>query len=161
MEKFIYANNLKIKCSDGIYNDGLLYVPFRDVQECIDNAPAADVVSREEYNSLLKRFKHLIQSEFISSFDEKDRFTHDYKRDIKEADQIAAVFQKKGKLNHAIIWYMDFDVNGKRRQAEFDFKHFVRGDQYIEFTLPTGDTYIFFYHNIYAMYLAPKENKND
>ena len=160
MDKFIYANNIKIKYTDGIYNDGLLYIPFCDVQASIIDAPAADVVSRRKYETLERRFKHLLQSDFISSFDEVDK-NHVYKRDIKEADQIAAVFQKKGKLNHAIIWYMDFDVNGKRRQAEFDFKHFVRGDQYIEFTLPTDDIYVFFYHNIYAMYLVPKENKND
>lgn len=53
--------------------------------------PTEDVVSRGEYESLLKRFKHLVQSKFISSFDEWDEKKHDYKRDIKEADNIKEV----------------------------------------------------------------------
>lgn len=36
--------------------------------------------------SLLKRFRHLLQSDFIRSFDEWDPKKGDYKRDIREAD---------------------------------------------------------------------------
>lgn len=42
----------------------------------------------ESYNLLLSRFRHLLQSDFIRSFDEYDRLKGDYKRDIKEADMI-------------------------------------------------------------------------
>ena len=42
----------------------------------------------ESYNLLLLRFRHLLQSDFIRSFDEYDRIKGDYKRDIKEADMI-------------------------------------------------------------------------
>ena len=41
------------------------------------------------YNEMLeKRLRHLLQSEFIRSFDIKDFKTKKYKRDIKEADEI-------------------------------------------------------------------------
>jgi hypothetical protein len=42
----------------------------------------------ESYNLLLSRFRHLLQSDFIRSFDEYDRIKGDYKRDIKEADML-------------------------------------------------------------------------
>lgn len=40
----------------------------------------------ESYNNLLQRFRHLIGSDFIRSFDEWDREKGEYKRDISEAD---------------------------------------------------------------------------
>ena len=40
----------------------------------------------ESYNNLLQRFRHLIKSDFIRSFDEWDITKGDYKRDISEAD---------------------------------------------------------------------------
>lgn len=43
-------------------------------------------VTRDEFESLLKRFRHLIQSNFIRSFDEVEPRTGAYKRDISEAD---------------------------------------------------------------------------
>lgn len=40
-----------------------------------------------EHNYILeRRLKHLLQSEFIRSFDEVDARTKEYKRDIREAD---------------------------------------------------------------------------
>jgi hypothetical protein len=41
----------------------------------------------ESYNDLLRRFRHLIQSDFIRSFDEWDINKGDYVRDISEADK--------------------------------------------------------------------------
>ena len=59
-----------------------------------DNKPT-DLSYKEEYthlkrdfDSLLKRYRHLLQSEFIASFDEWNPKTNDYKRDIGEADAI-------------------------------------------------------------------------
>lgn len=43
--------------------------------------------SHETENRLRKRLIHLFQSDFISSFDEIDRKTGEYIRDIKEADK--------------------------------------------------------------------------
>lgn len=40
------------------------------------------------YDELLKRFRHLLESEFISSFDEVDA-DGNYRRDISNADLIA------------------------------------------------------------------------
>lgn len=45
-----------------------------------------DAVPREEYESLLKRFRHLLESDYIRSFDEVKPGTGEYKRDIREAD---------------------------------------------------------------------------
>ena len=58
--------------------------------ECVGivkDAPAVDAVPRDEYEALLRRFRHLLQSDFIRSFDEYDPKTGTYKRDIAEADK--------------------------------------------------------------------------
>lgn len=41
---------------------------------------------KAEYDALLKRFHHLMQSDFIASFDQVDPKTQTYKRDIADAD---------------------------------------------------------------------------
>lgn len=43
----------------------------------------------KESELLKKRIRHLLESEFISSFDEKHYITKEYVRDIKDADRIA------------------------------------------------------------------------
>lgn len=50
------------------------------------NQPTIEAVPREEYESLLKRFRHLLESDYIRSFDEVKLGTGEYKRDIREAD---------------------------------------------------------------------------
>lgn len=45
------------------------------------------MVSREEYNLLLKRFRHLLKSDIVALYDEVDPRTGEYKRDIKELDR--------------------------------------------------------------------------
>lgn len=45
-----------------------------------------------EFDHLVKRFNHLISSKFINSFDEWDLKKNDYKRDIKEADELVNRF---------------------------------------------------------------------
>ena len=52
--------------------------------------PLRDVVLRKEHDALLKRFRHLLKSDFIRSFDEYDPRTQTYKRDITEADVVAS-----------------------------------------------------------------------
>lgn len=50
----------------------------------------AKVAELETENELtLKRLSHLLESDFIRSFDQHNRKTHTYKRDIAEADKIA------------------------------------------------------------------------
>ena len=42
----------------------------------------------KEYKLLLKRFRHLLESDTIALYDEVDTRTGEYKRDIKELDKI-------------------------------------------------------------------------
>ena len=58
-------------------------------------APAVDTIPRVEYEQLLKRLRHLLESDFISSFDEVDITTGRYKRDIDEADKVQPVRHSK------------------------------------------------------------------
>ena len=46
-----------------------------------------DAVPREEYNLLVRRFEHLLESDYIRSFDGVELSTGKYKRDIREADR--------------------------------------------------------------------------
>ena len=57
----------------------------------IARIPAVDAVLRDEYEALLRRFRHLLKSDFIHSFDEYDPKTGTYKRDIAEADKAEPV----------------------------------------------------------------------
>ena len=65
------------------------------LNDAIQKAPTVDVVPREEYESLLKRFRHLLESDFIRSFDEYDPKTGTYKRDISEAMNVEPVIHCK------------------------------------------------------------------
>lgn len=51
----------------------------------VRDAPTVDAVPRDEHEYLLKRFRHLLKSDYIRSFDEVDPNTGEYKRDIKKA----------------------------------------------------------------------------
>ena len=44
--------------------------------------------TEKEYGLLLKRFRHLLKSDIIALYDEVDPRTGEYKRDIKELDDI-------------------------------------------------------------------------
>ena len=62
-------------------------------------------VPREEYDLLLKRFRHLMESNFIASFDKYNPKTGTYKRDIAEADDAEPVRHAKWVWdNDAIDW---------------------------------------------------------
>lgn len=55
-------------------------------KRAVELYPAAEgAVPHDEYDSLLRRFRHLLESDYIRSFDEYDPRTHTYKRDISEA----------------------------------------------------------------------------
>lgn len=43
-------------------------------------------ITEKEYELLLKRFRHLLESNIIALYDEIDPRTKEYKRDIKELD---------------------------------------------------------------------------
>jgi len=43
---------------------------------------------KKEYETLKKRFDHLLESEFIRGFDAYDPYKKDYVRDIKRADEM-------------------------------------------------------------------------
>lgn len=64
-----------------------------------------------EYNdsneSLVNRYRHLCESEFIASFDQVDPQTHEYVRNISEADKLVYVLEisqkARAELNDALI----------------------------------------------------------
>ena len=56
-----------------------------------------DAVPAKEYDLLIRRLEHLLESDFIRSFDEKVIMTGQYKRDIREADTVQEVRAKWGK----------------------------------------------------------------
>lgn len=69
--------------------------PCHSFLDVIDTMPAVDAVPRAEYEGLLKRFRHLLESDFIASFAEVEPFTGKYKRDIAEADKVQPVRHSK------------------------------------------------------------------
>ncbi|MBO7309527.1 MAG: hypothetical protein J6V38_07855 [Kiritimatiellae bacterium] len=74
---------------------GIVEIVANGFQTLIDSAPAVDAVPRDEYDALLKRFRHLLESDFIRSFDEYDPRTQTYKRDIIEADDAVRMVRCK------------------------------------------------------------------
>lgn len=81
---------IRVTCPRG---DRLLEEVIGVLNDAIQKAPTVDAVPREEYDSLLKRFRHLLESDFIRSFDAYDPKTGTYKRDISEADRVAYVIR--------------------------------------------------------------------
>lgn len=57
-----------------------------DVVLMLDRQPAVEAVHLWEHEALERRLRHLLESDYIRSFDEVNLFTHEYKRDIREAD---------------------------------------------------------------------------
>ena len=80
-----------------IYNvvDNVLTTASVVTRTDIVMAPDVDAVPRAEYEGLLKRFRHLLESDFIASFAEVEPFTGKYKRDIAEADKVQPVRHSK------------------------------------------------------------------
>lgn len=69
--------------------DDIISETFATLAEYLESARigvTVDAVPREEHESLLKRFRHLLESDYIRSFDEVKHGTGEYKRDIREAD---------------------------------------------------------------------------
>ena len=61
-----------------------------------------------EYDGVNKnpedRLRHLCESEFIASFDQMDLQTHEYERDISDADKIVRTLEKtRAELNDALL----------------------------------------------------------
>ena len=90
---------IRVTCPRG---DRLLEEVIGVLNDAIQKAPTVDAVPREEHELLLKRFRHLLESDFIRSFDEYDPKTGTYKRDISEADRVAHVV-RCGRCGHSIV----------------------------------------------------------
>lgn len=75
----------------------------RKILECVIDIQEAAINKLEEENRVLKisfeclekRLTHLLQSKYIASFDEVDTKTNTYKRNIKDVDEIASLFESE------------------------------------------------------------------
>lgn len=75
----------------------------RKISECVIGVLEADINKLEEekrvlkisFECLEKRLTHLLQSKYIASFDEIDTKTNTYKRNIKDVDEIASLFESE------------------------------------------------------------------
>ena len=77
-------------CKNGEYH-GLTPAHRWNACRIVSLIPAVDAVLRDEHEALLRRFRHLLESDFIRSFDEVDPLTGVYKRNIAEADKAEPV----------------------------------------------------------------------
>lgn len=57
------------------------------IKIAIKKVPTAYSELTVESDPIIKRLRHLLESEYIRSFDEVDPRTQEYKRDIREADK--------------------------------------------------------------------------
>lgn len=58
------------------------------IKIAIKKVPTAAAELTVESDPTIKRLRHLLESEYIRSFDAVDPCTHEYKRDIREADKV-------------------------------------------------------------------------
>lgn len=86
------AYELKTHCNEVI---GCSYT-YLDKELNLIVADDLEAMASIDNELLLKRFRHLLQSETISKYDEVDPLTGKYKNDIKELDLI---FKEKSKPN--------------------------------------------------------------
>ena len=83
------------KLTANVDDEAEMIVTLSAVHKFVNNRPDVDAVPRAEYEGLLKRFRHLLESDFIASFAEVEPFTGKYKRDIAEADKVQPVRHSK------------------------------------------------------------------
>ena len=67
-------------------HDYKIYNMIADHLESKGLGRTVDAVPREEHELLVRRLEHLLESDYIRSFDEVKLGTGEYKRDIREAD---------------------------------------------------------------------------
>ena len=85
------ANVLRNKIEIVLRNDGtnqIVKAFLSGMIDIIDELPENDVVPLEDHEALSRRFRHLMSSEYIASFDAVDH-SGKYKRDISEAGKHA------------------------------------------------------------------------
>lgn len=97
MDGDLISRKALLEKTETIYNvvDDVLTTASVVTRTDIVMAPDVDAVPRAEYEGLLKRFRHLLESDFIASFAEVEPFTGKYKRDIAEADKVQPVRHSK------------------------------------------------------------------
>lgn len=95
LEKLDEREKLVRKLTANVDDEAEMIVTLSAVRKFVNNRPDVDAVPRAEYEGLLKRFRHLLESDFIASFAEVEPFTGKYKRDIAEADKVQPVRHSK------------------------------------------------------------------
>lgn len=76
---------IKAHCEEG---RPIRRIDVKYLLDQIEQANAELDESKKQHEALIKRFQHLLQSDFIRSFDEWDRSKCNYRRDISEADKV-------------------------------------------------------------------------
>lgn len=109
----------------------------RAVRKHIYDFPTVEAVPREEFDCLLRRFRHLLESDYIRSFDEVDHRTGEYKRDIREANeqmtindyQVEALRTAHGMSHDLPMWLNGaLGLNGEAGEvADVVKKHLFQG----------------------------------
>lgn len=109
----------------------------RAVREHIENWKTVDAVPRVEHERLLCRFQHLLESDYIRSFDEVDWRTGEYKRDIREASEQMTINGYQGEAmrtasgmsqNHPMWLNGVLGLNGEAGEvADLVKKHLFQG----------------------------------
>ena len=61
--------------------------PKQDFSKCVQFLITAYEREKRDGEALLKRFRHLLESDVIARYDEVDPRTKEYKRDIRELDE--------------------------------------------------------------------------
>jgi len=69
-------------------NEAVTCIEWEFAHDAIESLPPVDTVPKAYYDNLLKRFKHLIQSDYIRSFDAWDSRKNDYVLDIRDAEPV-------------------------------------------------------------------------
>lgn len=76
------------------------------------------LVPRERFDGVSRRLRHLLQSEYIRSFDELTPFKGTYKRDIREADRehmtiSTAIYDKATRYTHCTVEVLENTETGE------------------------------------------------
>lgn len=80
-------------------------------------------VTEWAYEQLKSRIRHLLQSDFIRSFDEWDQQKGDYKRDIKEADEIKTPTADVVEVETIKAWLNEMAINNVGCVIDGDFSN--------------------------------------
>ena len=112
--------NIKIACSIELKNDALNLINRQKAE--IERLKDENYHLRGYSDSVVKRMQYLFQSDTIRQFDEIDRHTHQYKKDVTKFDEEFKRYKEAfEKMSEEKVFSVYLDIHSIKAEAVKEF----------------------------------------